>query len=79
MTQIRRRKDYSDAVEALYSVAYVIKFMSKKELGKDYGVAPLEGLWHASDPSVFRKCPERSVPVDNDDHAADMDYEGHSG
>lgn len=45
-------KDYSDAVEALYSVAFAIKFMSK-ELGKDYGVAPLEGLWYASDPSVF--------------------------
>lgn len=46
-------KDYSDAVEALYSVAYAIKFMSKKVLGKDYGVTPLEGLWAADDLSVF--------------------------
>jgi hypothetical protein len=46
-------KDYSDAVEALYSVAYAIKFISKKELEKDYGVAPLEGLWSSSDPSIF--------------------------
>jgi hypothetical protein len=46
-------RDYSDAVEALFGVAYAIKFRSKKELGQDYGVAPLEGLWSASDPSVF--------------------------
>jgi hypothetical protein len=45
--------DYSDAVAALYGVAYAVKFMSKKGLGKDYGVAPLEGLWTASDPAVF--------------------------
>lgn len=48
-------RDYSDAVEALFGVAYAIKFRSKKELGQDYGVAPLEGLWSASDPSVFEK------------------------
>jgi hypothetical protein len=46
-------KDYSDAVEALYSVAFAIKFVSKKDLGKDYGVPPLEGLWHASNPWIF--------------------------
>lgn len=46
-------KDYGDAVEALYSVAYALKFMSKKVLGKDYGVAPLEGLWTADDLSAF--------------------------
>lgn len=44
---------YSDAVEALYSVSYALKFASKKDLGKDYGVAPLEGLWSATDPSAF--------------------------
>jgi hypothetical protein len=46
-------KGYSDAVEALYSVSYVLKFASKKQLSKDYGVAPLEGLWSAQDPSAF--------------------------
>ncbi len=45
--------DYSDAVAALYGVSYAVKFISKKGLGKDYGVAPLEGLWTASDPAVF--------------------------
>jgi hypothetical protein len=36
-------RDYSDAVEALFGVAYAIKFRSKKELGQDYGVAPWKG------------------------------------
>ena len=48
-------KAYGDAVEALYSVSYPLKFMSKKTLGKDYTVAPLEGLWYADDPSVFAR------------------------
>ncbi len=37
--------DYQAAVEALYSVSYALKFMSKKRLGRDYVVMPLEGLW----------------------------------
>ena len=41
---------YRDAVEALYSVAYTLKFASKRELGQDYVVPPLEGLWSAADP-----------------------------
>ncbi|WP_394497515.1 GyrI-like domain-containing protein [Shewanella sp. ENK2] len=45
---------YQQAVEALYSVAYTIKFMIKKgETGLDYGVLPLEGLWWADDMSDF--------------------------
>lgn len=47
--------DYRDAVEALYSVSYALKFMSKRELGKDYTVSALEGLWHAEDMSIFMK------------------------
>lgn len=38
-------QDYQEAIEALYAVAYRIKFMSKNELGRDYVVPPLEGLW----------------------------------
>jgi hypothetical protein len=45
--------EYQDAVEALYAVAYKIKFISKKELEKDYTVPPLEGLWWAEDMSTF--------------------------
>lgn len=37
--------DYAAAIEALYSVSYTLKFMSKKELGRDYVVPPLESLW----------------------------------
>jgi hypothetical protein len=36
---------YQQAIEALYAVAYRIKFMSKNALGRDYVVPPLEGLW----------------------------------
>lgn len=44
---------YQNAVEALYSVSYTLKFMSKSQLGKDYVVLPLEGLWWADDMSSF--------------------------
>ncbi len=38
---------YQAAVEALYSVAYNLKFMLKNEI--DYVVPPLEGLWESDD------------------------------
>jgi hypothetical protein len=45
---------YAEAVEALYSVAYTLKFMLKKgPAGLDYAVMPLEGLWWADDPAAF--------------------------
>lgn len=46
---------YREAVEALYAVSYTLKFASKNQLGKDYVVAPLEGLWWAADPSAFER------------------------
>jgi hypothetical protein len=46
-------KEYSDAIEALYSVSYTLKFMVKKNLNVDYGVLPLEGLWWADDMNNF--------------------------
>ncbi len=46
-------QDYIDAVQALYPVAYTIKFMCKKELQKDFGVMPLEGLWWTEDMRDF--------------------------
>lgn len=46
---------YKEAVEALYSVSYPVKFTSKRELGKDYAIPPLEGLWYADDMSIFVK------------------------
>ncbi len=45
---------YSDAVEALFSVSYAVKFMVKQgESAIDYAVMPLEGLWWADDMSMF--------------------------
>ncbi len=46
--------NYIEAVEALFSTAYTIKFMVKKsDRGLNYGVMPLEGLWWADDWSDF--------------------------
>ena len=45
--------EYQDALEALYAVAYKLKFISKKALEKDYVVPPLEGLWWAEDMEQF--------------------------
>lgn len=44
---------YKRAVEWLYSVSYALKFASKKQLERDYGVLPLEGLWWAEDMNAF--------------------------
>lgn len=44
---------FAQAIEALYPVAYKLKFGSKSEHGRDYVVPPLEGLWWADDPSTF--------------------------
>ncbi len=43
---------YTQAVESLYTTAYTIKFACKAQ-GKDFVVAPLEGLWSARDPESF--------------------------
>jgi hypothetical protein len=45
--------EYQSAVEALYAVAYKLKFLSKRGLDKDYVVPPLEGLWWAADMTTF--------------------------
>ena len=45
--------EYGDALAALYPVAYTLKFASKRELGRDYVVPPLEALWWASDMELF--------------------------
>lgn len=44
---------YVEALEALYGVAYSLKFESRKTLGRDFVVAPLEGLWRADDMAAF--------------------------
>jgi hypothetical protein len=40
---------FSEAISALFALSYKLKFISKLELGRDYSVMPLEGLWWADD------------------------------
>ncbi|MBQ1073492.1 GyrI-like domain-containing protein [Micromonospora sp. C31] len=44
---------FADAVQALYPVAYKLKFASGRDLGRDYVVPPLEGLWWAEEMDSF--------------------------
>ncbi|NDC40496.1 MAG: hypothetical protein EBZ77_02945 [Chitinophagia bacterium] len=44
---------YTQAIEALYSLSYILKFMAKNDLKHDYTVLPLEGLWWAVDMNDF--------------------------
>lgn len=47
-------KEFADAIETLYPVAYTLKFMVKKgTLEIEYGVMPLEALWWADDMNSF--------------------------
>ena len=47
-------KSFQDAIEVLYPLSFALKFMIKKgEVGIDYGVLPLEGLWWTDDMSSF--------------------------
>ncbi|CAB4895927.1 unannotated protein [freshwater metagenome] len=46
---------YMEAIELLYGTSYTLKFMSKDELGRDYVVPPLEGLWWAKEMKSFEK------------------------
>ncbi len=45
---------FKDAVELLFSLSYILKFMIKKsEMELDYGVLPLQALWWSDDISAF--------------------------
>ncbi len=47
--------EFQEAIEALYSVSYTVKFMIKKGKGAvDYTVMPLEGLWWADNLNDFK-------------------------
>jgi hypothetical protein len=54
-------QEYQDALEALYAAAYKAKFLSKKQVGKDYVVPPLEGLWWAEDMEAFVAARDKSA------------------
>jgi len=42
-------KAFTDAIQALYSVSYTLKFDLKKATGLVYRVGPIEALWWAED------------------------------
>jgi hypothetical protein len=52
--------DWSEALAALYPVAYKLKFASKRDLGRDYVVPPLEALWWADDMAAFTTARDKS-------------------
>ncbi|NOZ48461.1 MAG: hypothetical protein GXP37_00240 [Chloroflexi bacterium] len=45
--------EYQQALEALFSISYTLKFRVKKSTGEDYTVMPLEGLWWTEHPGQF--------------------------
>ncbi|MCL7455716.1 GyrI-like domain-containing protein [Micromonospora echinofusca] len=51
---------FTDAVEALYPVAYKLKFTGGRDLGRDYVVPPLEGLWWAEEMASFTTARDKS-------------------
>ena len=47
-------REYVEAIQALYTVSYTLKFMVKQAVqAVDYAVMPLEGLWWVDDMSQF--------------------------
>lgn len=51
---------FGTAIEALYPLAYALKFASKRA-GRDVVVPPLEGLWWADDMEVFTTARDKSA------------------
>jgi hypothetical protein len=45
--------EYREAVEALFSLSYTIKFAIKRGAGPDFSVMPLEGQWWCEDMRQF--------------------------
>lgn len=51
---------FAEATAALYPLAYRLKFASRQQLGRDYVVMPLEGLWWADDMAAFTAARDKS-------------------
>lgn len=51
---------YAESIRALYPAAYKLKFASKRDLGRDHVVMPLEGLWWAEDMDSFTSSRDKS-------------------
>lgn len=46
-------EDYRVVLEALYTMSYAVRAITKRELGWVHTVGPLEGLWYADDLGAF--------------------------
>lgn len=53
--------EYTEALQVLYPVAYALKSTSRADLGRDYVVPPLEGLWWAEDMAAFTTSRDKSA------------------
>ena len=54
-------QEYADALASVYPVSYKLKFLSKRELDRDYVVGPLEALWWADDMASFTSGRDKST------------------
>ncbi|SDD05638.1 GyrI-like domain-containing protein [Auraticoccus monumenti] len=52
--------EYESAVTTIYPVAYALKFLSARELGRDHVVMPLEALWWSDDMAAFTSARDKS-------------------
>ncbi len=70
-------QSFSDAIQALYPLAYTLKFIVKKsDMEIDYGVLPLDALWWADDMSAFTTGKKDTWKVDSNDYATRIHYRG---
>lgn len=53
--------EFTSAVQALYPLAYGLKFAGKRDLERDHVVMPLEGLWWADDHASFTSRRDKSA------------------
>lgn len=53
-------EQYEQALATIYPVAYALKFLSKKDLDRDYVVPPLEALWWSDDMAAFTSARDKS-------------------
>lgn len=53
-------EQYRDALQTMFPLAYALKFLSKRELDRDYTVMPLEALWWAEDMASFTTARDKS-------------------
>lgn len=51
---------YQDSLTTIYPVAYALKFLSARQLGRDHVVMPLEALWWSDDVDAFTSARDKT-------------------